>query len=55
MPQGNYWSQQVAIAAIEALTRLDLIGIVTLVNGPTWTHPLQEWATRRRRSPPRAR
>jgi uncharacterized membrane protein len=42
MPQGNYWSQQVAIAAIEALTRLDLIGIVTLVNGPTWTHPLQE-------------
>ena len=42
MPQGNYWAQQVAIAAIEALTRLDLIGIITLVNGPTWSHPLQE-------------
>jgi uncharacterized membrane protein/Mg-chelatase subunit ChlD len=42
MPQGNYWAQQVSIAAIEALTRLDLIGIITLVNGPTWSHPLQE-------------
>jgi uncharacterized membrane protein len=42
MPQGNYWAQQVSIAAIEALTRLDLIGIITLVNGPTWSLPLQE-------------
>ncbi len=42
MPQGNYWAQQVSIAAIEALTRLDLIGIITLVSGPTWAHPLQE-------------
>lgn len=42
MAQGNYWAQQVSIAAIEALTRLDLIGIITLVNGPTWSHPLQE-------------
>jgi uncharacterized membrane protein len=42
MPQGNYWAQQVCIAAIEALTRLDLIGIITLVNGPTWALPLQE-------------
>jgi hypothetical protein len=35
MPQGNYWAQQVSIAAIEALTRLDLIGIITLVNRPS--------------------
>ncbi len=42
MAQGNYWAQQVCIAAIEALTRLDLIGIITLVNGPTWALPLQE-------------
>jgi uncharacterized membrane protein len=42
MAQGNYWAQQVCIAAIEALTRLDLIGIITLVNGPTWSLPLQE-------------
>jgi uncharacterized membrane protein len=42
MPQGNYWAQQVSIAAIEALTRLDLIGIITLVSGPTWAHALQE-------------
>jgi uncharacterized membrane protein/Mg-chelatase subunit ChlD len=42
MPQGNYWAQQVSIAAIEALTRLDLIGIITLVNRPTWSHPLRE-------------
>jgi len=42
MPQGNYWAQQVSIAAIEALTRLDLIGIITLVNGPTWSLALQE-------------
>ncbi len=42
MPQGNYWAQQVAIAAIEALTRLDLIGIITFVNGPQWSLPLQE-------------
>ena len=42
MPQGNYWAQQVSIAAIEALTRLDLIGIITLVSGPEWALPLQE-------------
>ncbi|MFM7050929.1 MAG: VWA domain-containing protein, partial [Planctomycetota bacterium] len=42
MPQGNYWAQQVSIAAIEALTLLDLIGILTHVNGAEWAHPLQE-------------
>ena len=28
MPQGNYWGEKVAIAAIEALSRLDYIGII---------------------------
>ncbi|MHC4143095.1 MAG: hypothetical protein ACYSUF_14945, partial [Planctomycetota bacterium] len=28
MPQGNYWGQKVAIAAIEALSRLDYVGII---------------------------
>ena len=29
MARGNFWGQQVAIAAIEALSRLDYVGIVT--------------------------
>ena len=49
MPQGNYWGQQVAISAIEALSRLDFIGIVTFhfaaggqnINGSSWAFPLQ--------------
>ncbi|MFO0828782.1 MAG: glutamine amidotransferase [Phycisphaerales bacterium] len=42
MKQGNYWSQQVAIASIEALTRLDLIGIIVFgMGGSTWHHKLQ--------------
>ena len=28
MPQGNYWGQQVAIAAVNTLSRLDLVGIL---------------------------
>jgi uncharacterized membrane protein len=28
MPQGNYWGQKVAIAAIETLSRLDYVGII---------------------------
>ncbi len=42
MPQGNYWAQQVTISAVLALSRLDLIGIVTWVHGPSWALPLQE-------------
>jgi uncharacterized membrane protein len=46
MPQGNYWGQQVAIAAIEALSRLDYVGIVVFGfggggNGAQWAHPMQ--------------
>ena len=39
MPQGNYWGQQVAVAAIEALSRLDYVGIIDYnwqVGGSTW-------------------
>ncbi len=28
MPQGNFWGQKIAIAAIEALSRLDYVGII---------------------------
>ena len=42
MPQGNYWAQQVTIAAVEALSRLDLIGIITWTGGPNWALPLSE-------------
>lgn len=47
MPQGNYWGEQVAIAAIEALSRLDYVGVVTFnfnmggMNGASWTFPMQ--------------
>ncbi len=46
MPQGNYWGQQVAIAAIEALSRLDYVGIVVFGfggggNGAQWAYPMQ--------------
>ena len=49
LPRANYWSQQTAIAAIEALTSLDYAGIVTFnygsmgpsINGSSWAFPLQ--------------
>jgi uncharacterized membrane protein len=50
MPRANFWAQQTAIAAIEALTSLDYIGIVTYnwggagpsYNGSSWALPMQE-------------
>ena len=43
MPQGNYWGQKVAEAAIEALSSLDMVGIVEFVNGTgtVWALPMQ--------------
>lgn len=47
MPRGNYWGQKTAIAAIDALSSLDYVGIVTFafggggVNGCSWTFPMQ--------------
>jgi uncharacterized membrane protein len=40
MPQGNYWGQKVAIAAIETLSRLDYVGIIDYdyrKGGSGWT------------------
>jgi uncharacterized membrane protein len=48
MPQGNYWGQKVAIAAIEALSSLDLVGIIDFGStGTGWTFPLQEAGDKR--------
>jgi len=49
LPRANYWSQQTAIAAIEALTSLDYAGIITFnygstgpsINGASWAYPMQ--------------
>ncbi|MCC6908882.1 MAG: hypothetical protein IT430_13140 [Phycisphaerales bacterium] len=47
IPQGNYWGQQCAIAAVEALSRLDDVGIIDFdwnVGGPNagcnWVYKL---------------
>ncbi len=45
MAEGNYWGEQVAIAAIEALTAEDYVGVITYEwaadNGTSWAFPLQ--------------
>ena len=47
MPQGNYWGQEVARAAINALSRQDYVGIVEYDwqvkenQGATWAFPIQ--------------
>ncbi|MDG2054573.1 MAG: VWA domain-containing protein [Phycisphaerales bacterium] len=51
MPQGNYWGQRVAEAAISALSRLDMVGIIeqgfraggaNSIQGAVWALPMQE-------------
>jgi len=44
MPEGNYWAKQTGLAAINNLSRLDLIGVVeySYSRGDTWVHPLSE-------------
>lgn len=44
MPRGNYWGQQVALAAVNNLSRLDLIGVLefSFGKGDWWVHPLTE-------------
>ena len=44
MPNGNYWAKQTGLAAINNLSRLDLIGVVeySYSRGDTWVHPLSE-------------
>lgn len=48
MAQGNYWGQEVAVSAIDALSRLDYVGIITFGFGrgdgnfgASWAFPLQ--------------
>lgn len=47
MPQGNFWSREIARAAINALSRLDYVGIVEYNwavqqnSGATWALPMQ--------------
>lgn len=42
MPRGVYWGKQVCNAAVEALSRLDLVGLVEYqgFGGTDWVHPL---------------
>lgn len=47
MAQGNFWGQKVAITAIEALSRLDYVGICVYgwgggpgINGASWAFPM---------------
>ncbi|MCC6320598.1 MAG: hypothetical protein IT438_04080 [Phycisphaerales bacterium] len=44
MPQGNYWGKQVALSAVNALSRLDLAGVLefSFGRGDWWVHPLSE-------------
>ncbi len=43
MPQGNYWGKQVAIAAVNVLSRLDLVGVLNYAwrgRDADWVYPL---------------
>ncbi len=44
LPKGNYWGQQVCLAAVNNLSRLDLAGILefSFGKGDWWVHPLSE-------------
>jgi len=44
MPQGNFWAKETGLAAINNLSRLDLVGVVeySYSRGDTWVHPLSE-------------
>lgn len=48
MPQGNYWGQKVAEAAVANLSRQDLVGIIEYswqAGGEAWVLPLSEVGT----------
>ncbi len=44
VPRGNYWGQQVALAAVNNLSRLDLVGMLeySFAKGDWWVHPINE-------------
>jgi uncharacterized membrane protein len=44
MPRGNYWGKKVAIAAVQSLSRLDLVGVIDYAwnaGDSNWVFPLQ--------------
>lgn len=46
LPEGNYWSEQIALAAIDSLSGQDFIGIIAFAwnangNGSSWELPMQ--------------
>jgi len=52
IPQGNYWGAQCASAAIQALSRLDMAGVIDFnppgdFQGCAWEFPLQELGDKR--------
>lgn len=43
MPEGNFWGQKVATAAVNALSRLDLVGVIEYnwgAGGVKWAYPI---------------
>jgi uncharacterized membrane protein len=45
MPEGNYWGQETALAAVRNLSRQDLVGVVEYSwqgGGDSWVYPLSE-------------
>jgi uncharacterized membrane protein len=44
MPEGNYWGKETCLAAVDALSRLDLVGVMeySWQGGERWIYPLQE-------------
>ncbi|MFG0252862.1 MAG: VWA domain-containing protein, partial [Phycisphaerales bacterium JB038] len=51
MAQANYWTEQSALAAVNALTRYDLVGVIDFnwqKNGDVWEYPLSEVGDRTR-------
>jgi uncharacterized membrane protein len=45
MPQGNFWSKKVAVAAVDTLSRLDLAGVLEFgwqQGAGNWVYPLSE-------------
>jgi len=50
MPRGNYWGKQVALAAVNSLSRLDLVGVLDYAwqgGSASWVYPLGPVGDRR--------
>jgi uncharacterized membrane protein len=44
MPQGNYWGKETCLAAVDSLSRLDLVGVIEYnwQQRESWVYPLSE-------------